>query len=205
MSRSGNVVNVEKRDSLQIQKSKDRLKFSQIRNDFVRRQSAPSLSSILLKINQQLGQLLLRLPPFATIASYRPHKTEVPIHNLEASHPQLRWVYPKVQGLQLQFFKAKGFTKGKFGIDEPTEGSEMIPLHEINMVLIPTIALDHQGHRLGSGRGFYDRSLSQYNGIKVGVTYKKQVSPYHLTMETHDVPMEYIVTEDYILKQLKGC
>jgi 5-formyltetrahydrofolate cyclo-ligase len=49
--------------------------------------------------------------------------------------------------------------RGSFGVLEPPANAELVQLDRIDLVLVPAIAVDERGHRLGHGRGFYDRAL----------------------------------------------
>ena len=189
-------------ENLQLDKSKTRLKFARLRDEFIKTQPH-ALSAIHSKIGQWLRQLICQFPQNATIASYRARGSEVPTKSFESIGAKFRWIYPRVQGNQLQFLKPKNFVQSPWGIDEPTEDSQKVPLNEVDMILIPGTAFDHRGHRLGTGKGFYDRTLTNYRGIKVGIAYALQVSSNDFAMETHDLPMEYVVTENYMLKHLK--
>ena len=188
----------------QKDKSWFRHQFSKLRESFV--QSAPL--SVLLSahsnIRHRLSQLLSQLPEGATIASYKSWKTEVPTIDFESLFPQSRWVYPKVHGSLLSFHQPRGFHKNSWGIEEPTQDSPKVELHQIDSILVPGIVFDTQGHRLGSGKGFYDRALDQYQGLKVGIAYARQISAHPLPAEDHDIPVEYIVTENNTLQAAKG-
>lgn len=198
---SGTVKAVE---SLQINKSKARFEFARLRDEFVESKCSV-LQMIHFNVGRLLRRIILQLPEGTTIASYKERGSEVPTNGFESISSKVHWVYPRVQGTQLQFLKPnKGFVKSPWGVDEPTEDSQRVSLDEIDMVLVPGVAFDRRGHRLGTGQGFYDRALAAYKGVKVGIAYALQVSSNDFAMETHDLPMEYIVTENYMLKQLKG-
>ena len=82
---------------------------------------------------------------------------------------------------------------GKYGILEPGPEAELIPLNALDLVLVPGVGFDLMGHRLGRGKGYYDRLLSQVHGIKCGVAYEEQLVS-QIPVEPHDVPMNCIVT-----------
>lgn len=82
---------------------------------------------------------------------------------------------------------------GKFGILEPGPEAELIPPNALDLVLVPGVGFDLMGHRLGRGKGFYDRLLGQVHGIKCGVAYEEQMVS-QIPIEPHDVPMNCIVT-----------
>jgi 5-formyltetrahydrofolate cyclo-ligase len=64
---------------------------------------------------------------------------------------------------------------GQFGIREPGANCVEIPLNRLDLVLVPGVAFDLQGRRLGRGRGFYDRLLADVDGIKCGIAFDEQV------------------------------
>jgi 5-formyltetrahydrofolate cyclo-ligase len=82
---------------------------------------------------------------------------------------------------------------GQFGIPEPPPDAETIPLNALDVVLVPGVAFDRAGRRLGRGLGFYDRLLAEVPGIKCGVAYDWQIVP-ELPAEPHDISVDFIVT-----------
>jgi len=64
---------------------------------------------------------------------------------------------------------------GKFGILEPRDTSTAMPLNRLDLVLVPGIAFDPRGGRLGRGKGYYDRLLAAVNGLKCGVAFDEQI------------------------------
>ena len=83
---------------------------------------------------------------------------------------------------------------GKLGILEPIETMK-IASKNINLVLVPGIAFDKEGHRIGYGFGYYDKFLKKVpKAIKIGLCFDFQVVD-KIPRETHDVPVDFIVTE----------
>jgi 5-formyltetrahydrofolate cyclo-ligase len=82
---------------------------------------------------------------------------------------------------------------GKFNISEPLATCEEIPLNRFDLVLVPGMAFDESGHRLGRGRGFYDRILAAASGVKCGVAYDFQLLE-KIPMEPHDARVNFIFT-----------
>lgn len=82
-----------------------------------------------------------------------------------------------------------------FGMLEPSATSPTVPLDEVDLVLVPGLAFDLSGVRLGYGRGYYDRLLaSGSNPVTIGVTLESLLVervPHH----AHDVRVEELVTE----------
>ena len=89
---------------------------------------------------------------------------------------------------------------GKFGILEPIEVMK-IAYKNIDLVLVPGAAFDKKGHRIGYGFGYYDKFLKKVpKAVKIGLCYDFQVVD-KIPKEEHDVPVDYIVTEERII----GC
>jgi 5-formyltetrahydrofolate cyclo-ligase len=88
---------------------------------------------------------------------------------------------------------AQDLRPGQFGIREPGAACPTIPLNRLDFVLVPGVGFDLSGHRLGRGRGFYDRLLKQVRGLKCGVAFDEQVVPA-LPVAPHDVTLDCILT-----------
>ena len=82
---------------------------------------------------------------------------------------------------------------GRFGIREPEPACIEMPLADLDLVLVPGVAFDAQGRRLGRGKGFYDRWLSEFKGKKIGVAYDEQLIEA-IPVEEQDVQMDFILT-----------
>ena len=85
------------------------------------------------------------------------------------------------------------FVKGAFGVLEPAADAPLIPLNRLDLVLVPGLAFDCLGRRLGRGKGFYDRLLAEVTGIKCGVALDEQIVE-ELPQEPHDIAMNFILT-----------
>jgi 5-formyltetrahydrofolate cyclo-ligase len=82
---------------------------------------------------------------------------------------------------------------GKFGVREPAAGCPPMALNELHLVLVPGMAFDLKGRRLGRGLGFYDRLLGEISGIKCGVCLDFQIVE-QLPVEPHDVNVGFLAT-----------
>ena len=74
-----------------------------------------------------------------------------------------------------------------------------LDLRDISLVIIPGIAFDLKGHRIGFGLGYYDRLLKKTNCPKVGLAYEFQIIENVPGIEPNDVPVDIIVTEKRII------
>ncbi|MGM9937179.1 MAG: 5-formyltetrahydrofolate cyclo-ligase [Candidatus Ornithomonoglobus sp.] len=86
--------------------------------------------------------------------------------------------------------------KGAYGIKEPAECIKA-DISDIDLALIPGIAFDTKGARIGFGKGYYDRFLAAFKGIKVGICYDFQLLDY-VPSSPHDIKMDIIITEKRI-------
>ncbi|MGE0763140.1 MAG: 5-formyltetrahydrofolate cyclo-ligase [Bdellovibrionales bacterium] len=177
----------------------------------LRRECRARLHGILrpdLKTNwdQKIAQFLEQLLPIAggQAAAF------VGLHDEPAlAEPLLKmkswsWGWPKVVGDNLHFYNAKqtaDFVVGPYGLQEPdARMAKEVALQDCAVVCVPGLAFDRRGARLGRGKGYYDRALQHYGGTKVGVAYSVQIENQDLPFEPHDVRMDYVVTENFILK-----
>lgn len=84
-------------------------------------------------------------------------------------------------------------SSGRFGILEPSGICPVYPLKQLDLVLVPGVAFDKNGRRLGRGKGFYDRLLKDVSGTKCGVAFDQQIER-DLPVEPHDVHLNCILT-----------
>lgn len=86
---------------------------------------------------------------------------------------------------------------GRFGIHEPASDCERFDRtsETPSMIIIPALVYDRLGYRLGYGRGFYDRYVGTYKGVKAGLCYNAFVRSTPLPKGRFDIAVDYIVTE----------
>jgi len=103
--------------------------------------------------------------------------------------------------------------KGKFGIPEPAEPI-WTDADDLDLILIPGVAFDNLGNRIGRGGGFYDRLLPKYHAIRAGICFDFQCLPVlsdkgveveTIPTESHDGSMDLLITESRILKFATNC
>lgn len=89
----------------------------------------------------------------------------------------------------------KNLTIGSFGILEPA-GNRPIAWEEIDIALVPGLAFDQRGHRLGFGKGYYDRVLPllKKSALTVGLGYSFQIVE-QIPDEPHDISLKAVLTE----------
>lgn len=135
-----------------------------------------------------------------TIGTYMPLPDEVDVTPL-FQDPEHQFFIPAFDETLATYRMAQympELKKGKFGIPEPEHPVWAGP-DEIDLILVPGIAFDCSGNRLGRGGGFYDRLLPQYRAIRVGVCFSFQILE-KIPPESHDCRMDLLVTDSKILK-----
>jgi 5-formyltetrahydrofolate cyclo-ligase len=99
--------------------------------------------------------------------------------------------------------KPESLVKGPFGIGEPMGWAPIIEPQRIDLIVVPGIAFDAEGYRLGWGGGYYDRYLAKVRAFGrahlVGISYAFQVVEW-LPREPHDIPLDAVVTDHGILR-----
>ena len=93
----------------------------------------------------------------------------------------------------------KDLVEGKFGVLEPAAVCRVAELKRLDLVLVPGVAFDWQGHRLGRGKGFYDRLLVGVSGKTCGVAFDQQLVAA-IPVEPHDVRLNCILTPSHWLE-----
>jgi len=82
---------------------------------------------------------------------------------------------------------------GHFGIREPGAHCSCLASGRVDLILVPGVAFDQQGHRLGRGKGYYDQLLTVIRGTRCGVAFDQQIAQ-EIPVEPHDARMDYLLT-----------
>ncbi|MCX7978902.1 MAG: 5-formyltetrahydrofolate cyclo-ligase [Bdellovibrionaceae bacterium] len=110
----------------------------------------------------------------------------------------LKVAFPRIVGEGLEFCLPQKIEDGPYGLRQPASFCDRVPLKSMGVILVPGVAYDLKGGRLGRGRGYYDRFLRGYHGRKVGVAFHCQLSLRPLPVENWDIKMNDLVTEQGI-------
>lgn len=87
-------------------------------------------------------------------------------------------------------------TLGAYGIQEPRADLPLVPPEEVELAMLPGVAFDRQGYRLGYGGGYYDRALpGMSRAVRLGLAFSLQVVE-ELVAEPHDARLHGLVTEE---------
>ncbi len=104
-------------------------------------------------------------------------------------------IFPRVDGECLRLHHVETRTQlqlGAFSLREPVAGLPEME-KKADVILVPALAFDRSGRRLGRGGGYYDRLLGQFEGVRVGVCFEEQILP-EVPSESHDVGVHFVIT-----------
>lgn len=113
--------------------------------------------------------------------------------------PRAIWVTRELQPARMVKW-GEGLTEPKNGIREPLPEAAVVPVQQIDLVLVPGVSFDPLGGRLGRGAGFYDRFLSTARARKVGVCLDEQVVE-EVPMGAGDVRLDVLVTPTRVYRR----
>ena len=146
-------------------------------------------------ISLQLERLC-RTRRFARIGAFWPLGSEIDLRPAIAAHPDWLWFFPRVASTQPPrlTWGTEPLEKGQWGLMEPALTQHFLP--PVQLLLVPGLAFDDDGHRLGYGRGFYDALLAKLpeDVLTVGVGFEVQM---HLSVpvDPHDWPVQALLSE----------
>ncbi len=150
-----------------------------------------------LNINLQNSILFNQANTVLAFFSFR----QEPDLSLLVRNSQKRWGFPRCVGQSLiwHFWEpGDDVNIGAYGIREPDSEAPMIDIQEVDLILVPCVACDVQGYRLGYGGGYYDRLLSAPGWCKkatIGIVFDFAYLS-QLPVDSWDRPLEAVVTEN---------
>jgi 5-formyltetrahydrofolate cyclo-ligase len=143
------------------------------------------------------------LHTFIPIEKFNEVDTRRIVDRIWRDHPQIQIVVPRVnfetdEITSVKFGPAVEVVRNSWGIEEPIHDEFVIP-EDIDIVLVPGVCFDREGHRVGYGKGFYDRYLRRCRPdcVKVGLSY---LDPAERIDDIHDgdVRLDFIIAPDRI-------
>ena len=162
-------------------------------------------------LSHELQQRFLALPEYLrarVLALYAPiqHEVETSAVAIEALAAGKTLLYPAVEGSGMQFRRVLGLEQlvpGRYGIPEPA-GPARDPMGA-DLIVVPGVAFDRSGRRIGYGKGYYDQALHRLEGTGrlAGFCYEFQLFE-EIVGEPHDVTMDLIVTELRVVRVNKN-
>ena len=147
---------------------------------------------------QSVIQQLESLPAFANaqkILLYNSLPDELPTTEmLRRWHATKDLYLPRVSGEELEILRyaPDAVITGAYGIYEPV-GEAITDESIIELIIVPAIAFDRHGNRIGRGKGYYDRLLCRTSALKIGICYAFQLIP-DFSPDAHDIPVDMVIT-----------
>lgn len=184
-----------------MQKSEIRKKFKKLRLDL----DQDAIESLSLEIANRALELPIwnhqYYHIFLSIAEQKEVDTEFLLHILQGKDKHIIIPASNFETGEMENFLLTDQTiikKNRWNIPEPQEGIE-IASNKLDVVFIPLLAFDKTGHRVGYGKGFYDRFLAECRPdvIKVGVSFFGPVEEIKEIFSS-DIPLNYCITPDKV-------
>lgn len=139
---------------------------------------------------------------FRRVMCYYSYKGEVETHELikMLKKSGIEVSLPRVEPgneMSALIWDRQPLIPNKYGIMEPPKDSR--PMDSIEAVIMPGLAFDHKGARLGYGGGYYDRFLKGKDAFKIGICFDAQLL-MQLPNENFDIPVDMIISDCRILE-----
>lgn len=138
---------------------------------------------------------------FISILKYNELDTSSIINKLKSEQKII--IVPKISNNELVHIAINDETKfglNEYGIKEPNDGNHFI-IENLDIIFIPLLAFDIEGHRVGYGKGYYDRFLKLTNNstLKIGLSFFDPINKI-LDIDDNDVKLDYCVTPKQVHK-----
>lgn len=154
--------------------------------------------------SQAIAERIFALDVFAsarTIAAFMPIHAEVDLADVraEAARRGIEIVLPRVDPasgqLVLCHAREEDLVTGTYGIAEPSEHAKEADLMQVDLIFVPALVVDPCGHRVGYGKGYYDRLLVRLpQAAACVVAYDFQLIA-EVPHDAHDMPVDWVVTD----------
>ena len=157
------------------------------------------------RVSKQLDKLniwkLKHYHIFISISNYNELDTSFIINKLKSEQKII--IVPKISNNELVHIAINDETEfglNEYGIKEPNDGNHFI-IENLDIIFIPLLAFDIEGHRVGYGKGYYDRFLKLTNNstLKIGLSFFDPINKI-LDIDDNDVKLDYCVTPKQVHK-----
>ena len=177
-----------------------------LRKKMLNNRNSSSIEAIE-RMSENIQSRIINIEEFMnarTVGAYHPVGSEVSTLRILSTVLSLRkhLALPRVEDADSIIFAEvndldKDLETGKYKIKEPK--NRCLKINEMDLVLVAGIAWDEHGHRLGYGKGYYDRYLASITAATVGLAYDFQVLE-NIPHESNDFRVDLIVTEKRVIK-----
>ena len=138
---------------------------------------------------------------FISILKYNELDTSSIINKLKSEQKII--IVPKISNNELVHIAINDETEfglNEYGIKEPNDGNHFI-IENLDIIFIPLLAFDIEGHRVGYGKGYYDRflKLTKNSTLKIGLSFFDPINKI-LDIDDNDVKLDYCVTPKQVHK-----
>ncbi|MEL7537255.1 MAG: 5-formyltetrahydrofolate cyclo-ligase [Pseudomonadota bacterium] len=148
-------------------------------------------------------------PHYRRIALYAPINNEVDATAIMRRHADREYCYPRICADHMLEFRSvktmSNMRRGPFGILEPNvDESTVVATRDIDLFIVPLVVFDRNCHRIGMGKGFYDRALAevtvnpQHFPMLIGVAYASQCTAV-VRPQSWDVQLDAVITEQRVV------
>lgn len=159
--------------------------------------------------SRKICDRLQSLPQFQsarTILAYLSYRQEPDLSLLWTVSQSIRWGLPRCVGKELVFHKcdpanSTHFKTGAYGIQEPLPALPILQPETVDLILVPAVACDRQGYRLGYGAGYYDRLFAKSEWAKIpaiGIMFHHALLE-NIPRDSWDRPLQSICTEQELV------
>lgn len=173
-----------------MEKNEIRRKIRAMKSMLLENEKLSAAEEAFARLEQSAAFLMAR-----NILMYHSLPDELSTHSfLKKWSDRKNFFLPRVNGVDLDIlpYDESRLELGAFHIEEPT-GENTVEINEIEVIIVPGIAYDSKGNRLGRGKGFYDRLLAETKATKIGIAYDFQIME-EIPSEPHDISMDIIIS-----------
>lgn len=156
-------------------------------------------------LSKKVCEGLMTFPPLrhpATVLTYLAMDDEIDLSSLWSSDLPIRWVTTRTpEKGPLTIHEIDGtMEEHPLGFSQPPPSAPRVPSAEVGVTLVPGLAFDLYGNRLGRGMGYYDELLARLRAgiVRVGIVPALLVAD-RLPKEEHDVPVQWLASEEGVV------
>ena len=185
----------------------DVLSKDHLRQSFLKKRKALNKNYVLKSsVDLRFAIKKFNISAYENIMFYISHDNEIPMYDVityvcKDNSSYVPYVNEHDELVPARIYSGSEYVKGRYNISIPKE-LEIVDNKIIDLVFVPGIVFDKEGYRIGYGKGYYDRFLNYSSPVKIGCCYSWQIIDKITCCESHDVKMDYLLTENDLIKLL---